>query len=95
MEKLRIIGDQQGNTRMIEIPTESLDSSDLERIFLGQVSTPDRGIVVVGTKKSVLINPTKMQEIRELKDPEKNITVRSIVNEIGKNALYIQIFATK
>ncbi len=95
MEKLRIIGDKQGNTRMIEIPTESLDFFELESIFLGQVATPDRGIIVVGTEKSVAIKPEKMKEIRELKAPERSITVKSIVDKIRVGALYIQIFAAK
>lgn len=94
MEKLRIIEDTQGNTRMVEINTRHLDPSDLKRILSGQLETPNRCIVLVGTKKSIPITPQVMGAIKGKPAPERE-RLEEVITSAMAQAQLLLIFTTK
>ena len=94
MEKLSIIGDQQGNTHTVELTTANLDLFELEIIFSGQLGTPNRGIAVVKEGKSVPISPEAMERIRGKSTPEQK-RLTGVATRAMKEAQLIQIFSTR
>lgn len=94
MERLRIMGDGKGNTLMVELTTTCLSPSALETIFLYQLHTPDRHILILGTKINIPITPQTMKEIREKSILEQEKIARCVAQEM-KKAQHIQIFTTK